>query len=75
MKQTAQAFEAAQGELEELYRWFGWYDQQIMQAMRGERMCEEYSAVDSSGKLFNSIGDLDAQAKINQLRIREIWEV
>lgn len=71
---AAQDAEAAQDELMELYAWFEWYDVQVHQALRAQRMDQEFSAVDSNGQRYESLVDLDAQAAVYQVRIRDIWE-
>lgn len=71
-QQAALDAEAAQDELMELYAWFEWYDVQVHQALRAERMNDAFSAEDSSGRTYESLEDLDIQALIYQLRIREI---
>jgi hypothetical protein len=73
-RQAAQDAEAAQDELMELYAWFEWYDIQVHQALRAERMNEAFSAEDSSGQTYESLEDLDTQAAVYQVRIREIRE-
>ena len=63
-KQSAAAeANALQAEMEELYGWFGWYDNQVQQYDRSVRMGEPFD---------EDIEELDAQAKQKQLRIREI---
>lgn len=63
-KQSAAAeANALQSELEGLYEWFGWYDNQVQQYDRSVRMGEPFD---------EDIEELDAQAKQKQLRIREI---
>lgn len=54
---------ALQEELEEMYEWFYWYDNQVQQYSRSVRMGEEFD---------EDIEELDGQAKQKQLRIREI---
>lgn len=73
-QQAAQDAEAAQDELIDLHAWFEWYDIQVHQALRAERMNEAFSAEDSSGQTYESLADLDAQAAVYQARIREIRE-
>lgn len=73
-RQAAQDAEAAQDELNVLLVWFKWYDIQVHQALRAQRMGQEFSAVDSNGQRYESLADLDAQAAVYQARIREIRE-
>ena len=73
-QQAAQDAEAAIDELIDLYTWFEWYDVQVQQALRAERMNNAFSAEDSSGQTYESLADLDAQAAVYQVRIRDIRE-
>jgi hypothetical protein len=73
-QQAAQDAEAAIDELIDLYTWFEWYDVQVHQALRAERMNNAFSAEDSSGQTYESLADLDAQAAVYQVRIRDIRE-
>ena len=71
-QQAALDHGAAQDELNAMLVWFGWYDIQVHQALRAQRMGQEFSAVDSNGQRYESLADLDAQAAVYQVRIREI---
>lgn len=55
--------EAAQIELSEIAGWFSWYDNQVQQYLRAQRL----------GEMFDGdIVALDAQAKEYQIRIRAL---
>ena len=53
-------------ELDELYEWFTWYDNQVAQYMRAIRLGEEFD---------KDISELDALAEQKQNRIRELRRV
>ena len=58
--------ESAAAELDELYTWFAWYDNQIAQYLRAQRLGQAYD---------HDISELDALAADKQNRIRELREV
>jgi hypothetical protein len=62
-QQAALDFDAAQEELGVLYQWFVWYDTQVMQYTRAQRLGEACDI---------DIMALDEQAKDNQTRINEL---
>lgn len=59
----ARSAETAREELAALHRWFTWYDVQIMQFTRAQRLGEPFDG---------DVQRLDAQAKANQLRVRAL---
>lgn len=62
-KIDSEAYQADIEELHQLHDWFEWYDNQIMQYQRTVRLGETFD---------QDIVQLDNQAKINQLRIRNL---
>lgn len=57
---------AARAERDELAAWFAWYDIQIMQYQRCQRLGETFD---------QNVEELDAEAAVKQARIREIREM
>lgn len=66
LQRVQEASQNATAELDELYSWFAWYDNQIAQFMRAQRLGQSYD---------RDIGELDALAAQKQTRIRELREV
>jgi hypothetical protein len=62
---AGEATRKAQEELAALYEWFAWYDVQVMQYGRCQRLGVEFD---------QDMAVLDAEAVIKQERIREIRE-
>lgn len=62
-KDQAEQAVAKQAELEELYAWFVWYDNQVMQYNRAVRLGEAFD---------RDMAEMDVEAKIKQAQIREI---
>jgi len=60
---AAEQAEILRGERTEIYSWFAWYDNQVMQYTRAVRRGEPFDL---------DIEVLDAEAAAKQLRIREI---
>ena len=63
---AAMQLESNLEELDELYEWFAWYDNQVSQYMRAIRLGEEFD---------KDISELDALAAQKQNRIRELRRV
>jgi hypothetical protein len=65
-----QAERSARFEVRRCERWFRWYDCQVSQAMRAERTGAEWSAIDSDGKKYATLADLDTEANAKQAVIK-----
>ena len=62
LEAAAAEAESAEAELDDLYAWFSWYDNQVSQYMRATRLGEEFD---------KDISELGALAAQKQNRIRE----
>lgn len=65
-------------QIEKIKIWFNWYDNQIQQAQREERMgtistwSAEYKINEEIVKTYSSISELDAEAKLAQSTLKEL---
>lgn len=66
LEATVSEADSVEAELDELYAWFEWYDNQVAQYMRAVRLGETFD---------KDISELDALAEKKQNRIRELRRV
>jgi len=61
---------SARFEVRRCERWFRWYDCQVNQAMRAERIGTKWNAIDSDGVMYTTLAELDAAANEKQRKIK-----
>lgn len=61
-------------EINSIKEWFRWYDIQVSQALRSDRLGNEWSASDGN-KNYSSLLELDYEANMKQMRIRELYTI
>lgn len=62
----------AREELKDLLDWFTWYDQQVIQAGRAERLNLEWGATDDDGAHYTTLQQLDEAATLKAETINSL---